>query len=155
MLLPVIGLVQVGLQSVADRYTYLPTIGLLLGFTWAVAEFLHGKRSMVTGSANHLGHNLRPTTAGSTWLALGSVLCCCFLLLILATGTRRQLTFWRNTEVLMNRALEIDPHNYVAHQNLGRYFARLGRTAEAKAHHERVRELDPFYVVPGTNSAAP
>jgi hypothetical protein len=155
MLLPVIGLVQVGLQSVADRYTYLPMIGLLLGSTWAVAEFLHSKPSMGTGSAKNLVHLSGPELGGSPWLALGSVVFCCASLLILATITRQQLTFWRDTEVLMNRALDIDPRNYVAHQNLGRYFARLGRTAEAKAHHERVRELDPSYIVPGTNSVAP
>jgi len=153
MLLPVIGLVQVGLQSVADRYTYLPTIGLLIGITWATAEFLHSKPSMGTGSARNLGHISGP--GGSPWLALGSTMFCCTSLLIFATITRHQLTFWRNTEVLMNRALDIDPRNYVAHQNLGRYFARLGRTAEAKAHHERVRALDPLFAVPGTNSAAP
>src|SRR6185369_10432692 len=55
MLLPVIGLVQVGLQSVADRYTYLPTIGLLIGITWATAEFLHSKPLMGAGPTRNLG----------------------------------------------------------------------------------------------------
>src|SRR6185503_13229635 len=82
MLLPVIGLVQVGLQSVADRYTYLPTIGLLIGITWATTEFLHSKPLMGAGSTRNLGPISGPEFGGSPWLALGSIMFCCASLLI-------------------------------------------------------------------------
>ena len=124
MLLPVSGLMQAGLQSLADRYSYLPAIGLSLIVAWGLQE---------------LGAAALPTQGGRA--ILGTAVAC---VLIACLGlTRHQLAYWRNTQTLMDHALELDPNNYVAHQNLGRYYSKLGQVELARAHRQKVRELDP------------
>jgi Tfp pilus assembly protein PilF len=66
-----------------------------------------------------------------------SALLACVLL------TREQLAYWQNTETLMSHALALDPNNYIAHQDLAVYYSKLGKTDLARAHRQRVRELDP------------
>lgn len=124
MLVPVSGLVQAGLQSLADRYTYLPAIGLSLIVAWGLQE-LHAVAL--------------PGRAGRAILeaAVASVLISCVGL------TRHQLVYWRDTQTLMEHALAIDPGNYVAHQNLASYYSKLGQIERARLHHQKVRELDP------------
>jgi protein O-mannosyl-transferase len=95
-LVPVLGLVQVGVQSMADRYTYLPLVGLFLLLVWAGAEAL---------KALHL--SARPGLAAAL---LGLVLC--------AALTRVQLRFWLNSETLFTHAIAVTQGNWVAHYNL-------------------------------------
>ncbi len=126
MLLPVSGLVQFGLQSIADRYTYLPSIGFFIMGVWAVAEAaeilsLPAARKLLPG------------------MAATAVLAGCAML------SRHQLTFWQNTGTLMERALKIDPDNYVAHGDLGVYFSKIGRTKDALVQYQLERELDPNF----------
>jgi tetratricopeptide (TPR) repeat protein len=124
MLAPVSGLVQTGLQFMADRYTYLPAIGLGLMIVWGTHE---------------LASRLRRGPARQFVLAgMASV-----ILVGCAVATRYQLGYWQNTQTLMEHALEVDPGNYVAHQNLANYFAKLGQVESARAHRQRVLELDP------------
>jgi len=129
MLLPVSGLVQTGLQSVADRYTYLPGIGLALILVW---------------SANELAAAVRGPATRQTALAAGAVVVLCGC----AAATRHQLAYWQDTRTVMERALQIDPDNYVAHNNLASYFKRIGNAEQARAHYERARELAPLWEHP-------
>lgn len=124
VLVPVIGLVPVGLQSHADRYTYLPSIGLSLMLIW-------GGHEMVTSWISKPKAQIILAFAGVIALLL------CIQLTI------QQLRYWKNTETLMERALTIDPNNYVAHTDLGVYFSRKGETEKASVHYQRARELDP------------
>jgi hypothetical protein len=124
MLLPVSGLIQTGLQSIADRYTYLPAIGLGLMAAWGL-EDLPAVRPGDRSARAFLG-----AAAGLTLIA-----CLCL--------TSHQLTYWRNTQTLMQHALEIDPNNYVAHQDLARYYSKTGQAELAAFHRQKVRELDP------------
>jgi hypothetical protein len=122
MLFPVSGIVQIGRQSIADRYTYLPSIGLAVMLTWGVvelAEFLFSPK-------------IRRICFS---LAAAGILSACGIV------TRHQLTYWQNTETLMNRALELNPKNYVAHNNLAFYFLRQGKRQLAIMHFKRAREL--------------
>jgi hypothetical protein len=124
MLAPVSGLVQTGLQFMADRYTYLPAIGLGLMIVWG---------------AHELAAALRPGPHRQFLLAaMASV-----ILAGCVVATRCQLGYWQNTRTLMEHALEVDPGNYVAHQNLAVYFSKLGQVGSARAHRQRVLELDP------------
>jgi protein O-mannosyl-transferase len=139
-LLPVSGLVQAGLQSVADRYTYLAAIGLSLMLAWGVGDLTAARSSIDDRPGCRAGFGL------AIWSRLRKPLAATatgFVLLTCAVLTRHQLGYWRNTETLMNRTLQIDPNNYVAHQDLGVYFARIGQTEQARFHRQRVRELDP------------
>jgi hypothetical protein len=124
MVLPVCGLAQAGLQSMADRYTYLPMIGVGIMLAWTARE---------------LAVLLRDRPA-CQHIFTGTL---CALLLVCVFLTRQQIQYWQNTETLMDHALQIDPNNYVAHQNLGVYYSSLGMDQAAREHRQRFRELDP------------
>jgi len=121
MLVPVIGLVQVGDQARADRYTYLPQIGLYLSLTWLTVETTRSwpQCRLVLG-----------------WLAAG-------LLLVLTCLSWRQARHWRDTTALFQHALDCTSNNLVAHLNLGSDLVQKGRYAEAAGHYERALAISP------------
>jgi tetratricopeptide (TPR) repeat protein len=122
-LVPVIGLVQVGSASMADRYTYIPSIGIFM----AVAFGLSG----MTGKLAQL----RPWLAGGAALAL---LACVLL-------TERQLGYWTDSETLFRHAIAVTQNNDVAHDNLGLALDREGRAAEALVEYRESVRLNPAH----------
>lgn len=124
MILPVSGLIQFGLQSIADRYTYLPAIGLFIMCVWGMGE-------LVEFLLPSVAQRLLPGIAATV------ILGACALM------SRHQLAYWQNTETLMEHALKIDPDNYVAHGDLGVYFSRIGRTKDALIQYQLECEMDP------------
>lgn len=99
-LVPVIGLVQVGEQGMADRYTYVPSIGALIMLAWALQALVRRDSGLVI-----------PIAAGVIlWLAS------------LAYLTYEQIGYWKNTETLFTHALAVTENNYVAHNALGTYY---------------------------------
>ena len=120
-LVPVIGLIQVGTQARADRYTYVPLVGIFLMLTWGIADLFQ-----LAGWPR-----LRPVLAAAVLLG------CAFI-------TTNQNAFWRNSVDLWTRAVNIDPDNAVAQGNLGdaRYWA--GDFAEALVHLKRATALQPY-----------
>jgi len=123
MLVPVIGLVQVGKQSLADRYTYLPHIGLFLLVVW--------------GAAEAVGRLRRPRfiSAVAAVLALGA----CGLL------TARQLSYWRNTKTLFQHAADVTSRNFVAYAVIGNELADQQQWAEAIEQCRKALEISPDY----------
>ena len=124
MLVPVIGLVQVGSHSMADRYTYLPQIGLCMAVTWGVAQ--------VTASWRY-----RRWACG-----IASALA----VLVLMGFAWRQTSYWQDSETLWTRALACTTHNDIAHNNLGNTLADRGQIDEAIAHYQKALEIKPGYV---------
>jgi len=120
-LLPVIGLVQVGMQARADRYTYLPHVGLVIALA-ALAGRLLSRRAA-----------WRPVLA----------LAACLALLGLAASTRHQLGFWRDSRSLFTRALEVTDGNYQAHYTLSLELAHRGAIDEALIHAQNAVALHP------------
>jgi tetratricopeptide (TPR) repeat protein len=110
-LVPVIGLVQVGVQAMADRYAYIPYIGLFVFAVWGLAEIAQERK--IT----------------QAWLAMPAIL----ILLTLGVATRRQIAYWHDSESLWRHTLNVTEHNYMAHDGLARTLAREGRTDEALA----------------------
>ena len=108
-LVPVIGLVQVGHHAMADRYSYVPLIGLFVVIAWGVPDLLAKARM---GQA--------PLTAGAAALVL---LC--------AVVARHQVAYWENSIALNQHALAVTPNNFMAHENLGAAFAGQGRFDQA------------------------
>jgi tetratricopeptide (TPR) repeat protein len=108
-LAPVIGLVQVGAQSSADRYTYIPSIGIFLMIVWGVAD-LAAKWRMPAWA---------PPLAGAL------VLAAC------AGATERQLSYWTDSGTLFRHALEVTKDNYMAWNNLGAHLLSQGRNTDA------------------------
>jgi len=124
-LVPVIGLVQVGEQARADRYTYLPLIGLLVITAWGC------------GLAVHRWPALRVPTAAAA------------VALVLAAGAlaRTQAAIWQDSETLFRHAIRVDPDNYVALNNLGETLHRRGDAGGALEHYLRAARVRPG--VPG------
>jgi hypothetical protein len=155
MLVPVIGLVQVGWQGHADRYTYLPQIGLYIAVTWAVTDFTRSWRfqRMALGVAG--------------LVLLGALSWRCWL----------QTSYWRDSETLFTHALavtsnndvalnnlgiiflekgqlddaisklqvaiDLRPENGPAHDNLAKAFLKKGQVAEAMVHYRKLLDIDP------------
>ena len=115
-LVPVIGLVQVGDQAMADRYTYVPLIGFFIIVSWGFSDFfkkrLRGQRSgIVLSVANPLDKNLFQKFFLGTFVA--------FLLVVLSWKSFIQLNTWKNGITLFEHALSVTQNNYLAENNLG------------------------------------
>jgi Flp pilus assembly protein TadD len=122
-LVPVIGLLQVGLQSMADRYVYLPIVGLLIMAIWGFAE---------------LANTRKLSNAVVTAAAIAVVLC-------YASVARIQVIYWANSETLFEHALVVTRDNAVAHHNLGLAQAGQHRFQSAIAHfNEAIRIMPEF-----------
>jgi len=124
MLVPVIGVVQVGMQSIADRYTYVPLVGVFIMLTWLTAD---------------LTARL-PRRAVVLWPAAIVALLVCFI------GTRWQLRHWQNTEQLFEHALSVTTNNDVALNALGVVRSHQGKIDEAIAHFRAVLGFRPNHV---------
>jgi len=122
-LVPVIGLVQVGGQSMADRYTYVPLVGVFIAVAWGVGDLAAGWR--------YRAKVLVPVAAGV-------VLAC-------VVATNLQARHWANSETLFEHALQVTTNNEVAHNNLGVVLDRQGRTEEAIAHYREALRIKPGY----------
>jgi len=109
MLVPVIGLVQVGWQGRADRYTYLPQIGLYIATTWAVADL------------TSLWRRQRTILSAAAILVIGALSLCAWV----------QTSYWRESERLFRHALAVTTNNDVAENNLGIVFLGQGKVDEA------------------------
>ena len=121
-MVPMAGLVQVGRQAMADRYAYLPFIGLFIMVCWTAAEWA-GRRRIRTAV-------LAVTTA--------------LMLLALTAVTHRQLAYWRDNVKLWSHTLEVtDPNNWVAESLLGDALRKQGRGVEALQHFYRALEIHP------------
>jgi tetratricopeptide (TPR) repeat protein len=120
-LVPVIGLLQVGDQALADRYTYFPLIGIFLAATWAARDLAQSRQ------------------LAGRWLVPAAVL----LLIVCLALTERQLAFWRNSETLFTHALAVTADNAYARLNLGEALQAEQRTEEAVAQYRRALKLDP------------
>jgi tetratricopeptide (TPR) repeat protein len=121
MLVPVIGLVQVGMQRMADRYTYLPLIGVFVMVTWEAAQRWDQWR---------WGRQALAATAGL-------VLAACALV------THREVGYWKDSEQLFGRAIEVAPANYIALDNYGRALLKQGKLPEAVQAFTAAVELRP------------
>jgi Flp pilus assembly protein TadD len=120
-MVPMIGLVQVGNQAMADRYTYLPLIGFFIMTVWAAAEWASARHFSVKYVA----------TAGLT------------LLLAFSAVTRIQLGYWHDDLSLWSHALAVTRNNYVAENNFASALVREGRIDEAFVHFQTASALEP------------
>ena len=120
---PVIQIVQVGIHSMADRYAYIPLIGIFIMVAWGVPDLL--------------ARSLRAKRV----LVSASVLC----LILLAVITWKQLGHWANSMTLFQHSLRVVSNNYVGHNGLARVFEAQGKTAEAISHFEEALRIKPGF----------
>jgi Flp pilus assembly protein TadD len=126
-LVPVIGLVQVGAQSMADRYTYFPGIGLLVALVWGAAEHV-------------------PSRARRWVAALGVAATAA-----LAVTAALQVRTWQSSEALFGRALAVTTDNWMAHTILGRSRLQRGDTEGAIREFAEARRIQPGAPAASTN----
>jgi tetratricopeptide (TPR) repeat protein len=122
-LLPVSGVIQFGGQSMADRYSYIPHIGLLVALVW--------------GAADLVGRLRIPQAAAAVVAAL--------LLVVLAARSSDQRAYWRDSVALFERAIAVAPGNYMAHNNLGVVLEARGQRDEAAAHYAAAVRFNPTW----------
>jgi hypothetical protein len=122
-LLPVIGIFQLGHQAYADRYTYIPLIGIFVMIAWGMTDLV------------------RRIPFHRVITAIGVIV----IFIILAIVTQNQIGYWQNTTSLMTHAIEMHPENYMAHWYLGTYQKSNGQPAEAIANFEEALKIDPWF----------
>ena len=122
-MVPMIGLVQIGKQQLADRYAYFPFVGLYIALAWLLAD-LSGK--------------LRWGRYAATGVSLAAIA-------VLAAVARDQATVWRNSITLFERTLAVTTENPVAHINLGQALETAGRVPEAVAQYQKALAIDDRY----------
>ena len=118
-LVPVIGLVQAGEQTRADRFVCVPHIGLFIAVVWGVAELL------------------------ARWPRMVAAALTAAVLVALAIGTGLQVRHWRDSETIWEHAIDVDPDNPRAHANLGSLLFSKEKLRAAEEHLARSVELDP------------
>jgi len=130
-LVPMIGLVQVGEAAMADRYAYLPFLGLFIMVCWGVADWAEQR---------HIP---------ARWVAIPGLAG----LVALAAVTHRQLDYWGDNLTLWSHTLQVTGKNFVAEDNLGGALIQLGRISEAMPHFQRSAEINPRDPVANLNLA--
>jgi tetratricopeptide (TPR) repeat protein len=123
MMIPVIGIVQISGYAHADRYTYLPQIGLYLLLTWTAADLCAGWR-----------HRRVVLGGGSTVILMALVFC-----------ARAQTSYWRNSESLWTHALTCTSDNFIGHNNLGSALLKIGSVDEAIAQYQKALQIKPDF----------
>jgi tetratricopeptide (TPR) repeat protein len=128
-LVPVIGFVQVGSQAMADRYTYVPLIGLFIMIAWGVPELFGNWRFR------------------KMFLSILSGV----ILFVLAVCSWQQVQHWRSSVTLFEYALSVTSGNYLAHNNLGVALFLEARTEESVRHYNAALQIKPDYAVAYNN----
>lgn len=122
-LVPVIGFVQVGRQAYADRYTYIPYIGLFIMLAWGLRQLL------------------------SKWPRLKIVLSLSMIIVLTTLGicAHRQTSYWKNSLTLFSHAIDVTQNNYLAYYNLGAALDNLDRRLEAIDAYKQTVKIRPDY----------
>ncbi len=128
-ILPVIGIIQISAYAMADRYTYLPSIGIAIMLAWSI-PLLFPREDM------------RKKILFPSGIAA---------LAILAVLAWQQCGYWKNSITLSNHALQITKDNYVAHTSLGAALFSEGKIEEAIDHYNKAISIMPDYFVPYNN----
>lgn len=124
-MVPMIGLVQVGEQAMADRYAYLPFIGLFIMVCWGLEDWAEQRKVPIA------------VLAGASVVVL----------MALSVVAYRQLNYWGDNVVLWTHIIEVTPPNYIAQDDLGGAYLNSGQLEEAMKHFRAAAEiypLDPF-----------
>jgi tetratricopeptide (TPR) repeat protein len=123
-LVPVIGIVQVGSQAHADRYTYIPFIGIFIMISWGlktIADRLQNSKKLLVKIAAVV---VFLAMTGKTW---------------------EQVGYWKSDFTLFSHAIAVTKKNYIAYNNLGFLFERTGRANEAMAQYQKALDINPTY----------
>jgi tetratricopeptide (TPR) repeat protein len=136
-LIPVIGVIQVGIHAMADRYTYITLTGLFIIIAWGLPELL---KKLLSAS---------PVESPQRKIALG--LSMVIVLTTLGICAHRQTSYWKNSFTLFSHTIEVTQNNWLAHNNLGNAYVRLGRYEEAIEAYKQAIKINPNLTETHTN----
>lgn len=139
-LLPVSGIVQVGNHALADRYTYIPLIGIFIGIVWGLSE--PAAKLWSSGSAEYDRLKYSPLFRGLAFVSAGAGV---IGLILCSLVTRHQLAFWRTNSALFEHTLAVTRDNAVAFYNIGRACEEQGNPRAAMALFRASLAADPGY----------
>ncbi len=125
-LIPMIGIVQVGSQAMADRYAYLPFIGLFIAFSWGIADLVER------------------WPLSKIWVPAGVVA----ILILLSLATRRQLSYWTDDLTLWEHSTEVVHNNWMAENMIGEDLLREGDRESAIPHFRAAAAMEPVFAFP-------
>ncbi len=131
-MVPVIGIIQVGSQPMADRFMYVPVIGVFFLIVWGLAEAMQKLRPI-----KFIAMAVALLVAGS-----------CFAV------SRYQLQFWHDSITVFERAIAVTSRNSISHYNLGLAYSMKGDLGKAKSHYAKAVEISPTYIDANNNLAA-
>ena len=155
-LIPVIGLVQVGGQLMADRYTYIPLVGVFTMFAWGIPEILRkgerekGREGEISSHDSHPSYSPMNTEHPASKTALSAVAAIA-IIAILSASAWRQVSYWHDDATLCEHAIRINPANHIAHNLLGTSLAKQGRLDEALEHYETALKVQPTHAQTNNN----
>jgi tetratricopeptide (TPR) repeat protein len=143
-LVPVIGLVEVlGGQAMADRYTYVPLIGIFIIFSWGLGEKFEIRNAKSEApNASGSDFDTRISNLGAQRLRIGAAVAAIGACLALSAV---QVRYWKNDRALWNHTLQVDPDNYVAHAGLGLVLLHDHRPDLAKEHFAKAIDRAPRF----------
>ena len=147
-MVPMVGLVQVGVQSMADRYAYIPVLGIFVIVCWGIPDLLESRRAPDVGSASRvsvetrLASSLSPTKARLPAFLL-LVVASAIVLSALAFALRRQVNFWTDNLTLWQHTLAVTQRNFIAEDNVATALLAKGRTDEAIQYFRRAQAIRP------------
>lgn len=123
-LIPAIGLIQVGAQGMADRYTYIPLIGLFIMLAWGISDFLE------------------------KWHYRKTVLAVCAIILLFTFSTRSyfQIRHWENSAAVFKNAIQTTKNNWLAYRELGLALMRDGKLDDAVFYYKKALQIRPNYL---------
>ena len=132
-LVPVIGFIQQGSHAIADRFTYLPSIGIFIMVAWGAAELLAPAASICEAKRR------------GWYRKIGLGIAAGLLFAVLLICTRMQLRHWKNSLTLYEHTLAVTENNYIIHSNYGNALTEEGRYDEALLHFSRALRINPRY----------
>jgi len=136
-LVPVIGFIQVGSHAMADRYTYVPLIGLFVIIAWGAPDLLARKMEPTKGKSRPRQVQSEPSNAAPLAAVAVAVVA------VLMARTWIEVGYWRDAATLYTRALKCTSNNAMAHNNLGNVLFADGRIEEAAGHFREALRIDP------------
>jgi protein O-mannosyl-transferase len=139
-MVPMIGFVQVGVQSMADRYAYIPLLGIFVIVCWGAADLLGLARAHVSASQ-------------TTWSRV-AMLASAMVLLALGFALHRQVNFWTNNFTLWRHTLDITKNNFIAEDSAATALLAEGKTDEAMQYFRRAQLVRPTDPVSALNVAS-
>jgi protein O-mannosyl-transferase len=163
IMVPMIGLVQVGVQSMADRYAYIPVLGIFVIVCWAIPDLLESLPAKGKAKLPETVVETRPASsllpaktnpAASKFLSLSLAAASLIILSSLAFALHRQVNYWTDNLTLWQHTLDVTQSNFIAEDNVATALLSKGRTDEAIQYFQRAQEIRPADPISKLNIAS-